>query len=344
MTQLLRLPAWGHDKIHETSSFFVDVSQDSEFLAALYEMPKDIAEMIEPRVREVEEVVFALGQGLEVVYADVSITYPRLITNQDLIVIDTGSRFREDGRRGIDKTLHRVSRFRDMDGLANLIKFRLGRALLGVAEPFRATLQNLDAGILIIGPPGVGKTTLLRDMIRILQEYRGGKVLIIDTSLEICGEGTVPHAFIGMAHRIMVGHPERQKVMIDQAVMNGGAELLVLDEMGYRDDVELVNFAAGRGIIPVGSVHGHTLHDVLRSERLRPLLGLNKDTGRRDGLEQSSFKMAIEVRGRGQYRIFRDVDAAIQDIDKGKLPNYQDVQNRITSSQMIGPMRSLNPA
>lgn len=341
MTPLRTLPDWGSQGIQNVTTPLIDVSTDQEFLALLEQLPPDIAEMVRPRIREVEEITFALGKGVEVAYGDLRVTYNRPTTTADMSRLDTGGAFRKDGRRGIEGTLHRIARFTDISGddasgqsgKSNMIKVRVGRVLVGVAEPLREVLYAMRHGVLIIGPPGVGKTTLLRDMIRILQEVYAGKMIVVDTSLEICGEGDTPHAFLRLGQRVMVGHPSRQKAMIDQALMNGGPQLLAFDEIGYRDDVENVIFGAQRGVLPVGSVHGYTIFDVIRSPRLRPLIGLRPD-GSRNQLEASVFGMAIEVRGKGQFRILPDVNTALDQLEAGVLPEFEDVQLTIADAHV----------
>lgn len=339
MSALREMPAWGSVGVKEVAAPLIDISNDSEFLALLEELPPDIAAMVAPRIREVEEITFALGKGVEVAYGDLRITYNRPTTVQDMMRLDTGGRFRADGRRGLEGTLHRISRFTDisgdetgMGGKTNMIKVRVARVLVGIAEPLRTVLYDMSDGLLIIGPPGVGKTTLLRDMIRILQEIYAGRLIVVDTSLEICGEGDVPHPFLRLAQRVMVGHPTRQKQVIDQALMNGSPRILAFDEMGYRDDVENIIFGAQRGVIPIGSVHGYTIFDVLRSPRLRPLIGLKPD-GSKNELEASAFGTIIEVRGKGQFRVIFNADQAIEQIENGVLPKFQDIQLRVTDER-----------
>lgn len=340
MTTPHNLPAWGMAGVVEVRTPIVDVSEDGEFTRLLDDFPPDIREIVRPRIREVEEVTFKLGQRVEVAYRDLRVVYNRVIESRDLMHLDTGGLFRADGRRGIEGTLHRISRFTDISGdenagqsgKTNLIKVRVARVLAGVAEPLRDVLYRMTSGLLLVGPPGVGKTTLLRDILRILQELYTSKLFVVDTSLEICGEGAVPHPFLRNAARVMVGHPARQKAVINQTVMNGGSALLAVDEIGYRDDVGLVQWAAQRGIMPIGSVHGFTILDVVRSPTLRPLVGLRTD-GSKHELEGAAFGMLIEVRGKGEFRVFMDVDQAIRDLEAGLTPVFEDIRLQVADNR-----------
>jgi hypothetical protein len=152
----------------------------------------------------------------------------------------------------------------------------------------------------------------------------------------------VPHRFLRSAHRVMVGSRERQVQVLNLTIMNGGATDLVLDEMGYRGDVDLITFGAARGIQPTGTVHGHHLFDVVRTATLRPLLGLPEDEALiPDGQISGHFGTAIEVHGKGRYRIHPDTDASVRRLLDGQLPDFIDARLEIQHERSIGPVRQL---
>lgn len=196
----------------------------------------------------------------------------REVTRDDLqYVVGRVDRFRPDNRTGIDRTLHRIAcirdRYQDIVGYT----FRVGRAVVGAAAPVRELLAS-GASLLIVGPPGSGKTTVLRDAARMLDEM-GRAVIVCDTSNEIGGDGQVPHPAIGRSRRLQVPSPEAQPRVLLEALVNHWPEVVVVDEIGYRGDAEVVATIARRGVQVLATAHGRCLQDILFNPALADLVG-----------------------------------------------------------------------
>jgi stage III sporulation protein SpoIIIAA len=271
--------------------------------------PAWIREIVQEDVEGTEEIAMDLGRPLVVrrrgeqrLYRDVS------QGDIEYFYSKVGS-FRSNGRAGIPGTLHRISVIRDGDDLAIGFTIRFGRAIPGIARPLKEWISGRES-TLIIGPPGVGKTTLLRGIVEEKAKTLMARLVIVDTSNEIAGDGAVPHPIIGSARRMMVGDPRKQASIILQAITNHSPETIVVDEIGYHGDVEVLETARRRGVDVVATVHGEDFRDVLENPVLKPLLGYpDLEHGKR--LTRPVFRVGIAVLAKGVYKVYPDFQTAV---------------------------------
>jgi len=271
--------------------------------------PAWIREIVQEDVEGTEEIAMDLGRPLVVrrrgeqrLYRDVS------QGDIEYFYSKVGS-FRSNGRAGIPGTLHRISVIRDGDDLAIGFTIRFGRAIPGIARPLKEWISGRES-TLIIGPPGVGKTTLLRGIVEEKAKTLMARLVIVDTSNEIAGDGAVPHPIIGSARRMMVGDPRKQASIILQAITNHSPETIVVDEIGYHGDVEVLETARRRGVDVVATVHGEDFRDVLENPVMKPLLGYpDLEHGKR--LTRPVFRVGIAVLAKGVYKVYPDFQTAI---------------------------------
>jgi len=266
-----------------------------------------------------EEVAMDLGRPLVVRFRGEQHLFDRVTQEEiDYFYNRVGS-FRSNGRAGIPETLHRISVIRDADDLAVGFTVRFGRAIPGIAKPLRPWISGRES-TLIIGPPGVGKTTLLRGIVEEKAKTLKARLVVVDTSNEIAGDGAVPHPIIVSARRMMVGDPRKQASIIMQAITNHSPETIVVDEIGYHDNVAVIETAARRGVDVVATVHGEDLRDVLETPIVRPLLG-NPDIQQGKRYTRPTFKVGIAVLAKGVYKVYPDLTAAIDQALRSEDPD-----------------------
>lgn len=244
--------------------------------------------------------------------------------------------FGGDNRAGIERTLHRISAIRNRRGEIIGLTCRVGRAIFGTIGMIRDLVES-GKSILMLGRPGVGKTTALREIARVLADELDKRVVIIDTSNEIAGDGDVPHPAIGRARRMQVARPELQHQVMIEAVENHMPEVIVIDEIGTELEALAARTIAERGVQLVGTAHGNRLENLIKNPTLSDLVGgiqsvtLGDEEARRRGSQKSvlerkappTFDIAIEMLERQRWVVHEQVADTIDVLLRGRQPNPQ---------------------
>lgn len=250
------------------------VLEISDIQILLNYLPGTIRRHISPRIFDgLVEIVVDLNRQVQLRLQGDYLLLPHHTTQADLeFIVQRVGVFRSDNRAGIEGTLHRISairnRYQDLVG----VTLRVGRHLPGVADPLQPVLAQGES-LLILGPPGSGKTTLLRDITRIASTDLRRRVVVVDTSNEIGGDGNVPHPAIGAARRIQVPDRADQYRMLLEAVQNHTPEVVVIDEIGTKEEAKAAASIAERGVQLIASAHGHTLLNLIKNTELNLLIG-----------------------------------------------------------------------
>ncbi len=305
-----------------------------------------------PSTPELVEIVMDLGRCPEVRFRQEDAQLAQMeITAADLAYTVTQlGEFGRDNRAGIERTLHRISAIRNRTGDVVGLTCRVGRAVSGTIEIVRDLITD-GRNVLLLGRPGVGKTTLLREAARILSEDR--RVVIVDTSNEIAGDGDIPHPAIGRARRMQVPTPDLQHEIMIEAVENHMPETIVIDEIGREAEAQAARTIAERGVQLVGTAHGNTLDNLIMNPTLADLVGglesvtLSDEEARRRGTRKSvlerrappTFDVLIELRARQQVVIHLDIAHAVDRLLRGwQLSTelrYRDEAGRIHVEQGV---------
>ncbi|GAB4435244.1 MAG: AAA family ATPase [Chloroflexi bacterium OHK40] len=313
-----------------------DVTNDIQLL--LNALPAHIQEAIttgEDDPADLLEIVMDLGRLPEARYRDKErFLSDREVTQEEIdAVISRIGEFGEDNRAGIPRTLHRISGIRNRRGTVIGLTCRVGRAVFGTVAIIRDLVET-GQSILLLGKPGTGKTTLLRETARVLAEELRKRVVIVDTSNEIAGDGDIPHPGIGRARRMQVPRPAEQHAVMIEAVENHMPEVIVIDEIGTELEAMAARTIAERGVQLVGTAHGNTLDNLMVNPTLSDLVGgiqavtLGDEEARRRGTQKTvlerkappTFDVLVEIQNWDHVTVYEDVAAAVDAILRGEDP------------------------
>lgn len=322
----------------------LQVMDDLEKLVEI--MPGQVREVLlqQADLKDLFEVVLDLGRPPEARFATrVMDLSDQHVTQAEIekVVARVGD-FGKDNRAGIERTLHRISAIRNRQGRIIGLTCRVGRAVFGTLDIMRDVVES-GKSFLLLGRPGVGKTTKLREVARILSDEFQKRVVIVDTSNEIGGDGDVPHPAIGRSRRMQVSTPEDQHAVMIEAVENHMPECVIIDEIGVEAETLAARTIAERGVQLVGTAHGNSLENLLSNPTLSDLIGgiqavtLSDDEARRRGTQKTvlerkappTFDILIEIMEKDKLAIHHDVATVVDKFLRG-IPPRPEIRIRNT--------------
>src|SRR5512137_2062036 len=298
-------------------------------------LPPSVSEPLRHRedLADLLEVVMDLGRPPEARFPSHEVVLgEKEVAQEDLdYVASRISAFGDDNRAGIERTLHRISAIRNRRGRIVGLTCRVGRAVYGTVQ-FIEDLVQSGKSILLLGRPGIGKTTMLREVARVLADEVKKRVVVVDTSNEIAGDGDIPHPAIGRARRMQVSTPTLQHEVMIEAVENHMPEVIIIDEIGRELEAVAARTIAERGVQLIGTAHGNNLENLLMNPTLSDLVGgiesvtLSDEEARRRGTQKSvlerrappTFDVLIEIQDRQRMAVHHNVAAAVDAILRGR--------------------------
>ncbi len=303
-------------------------------------LPQDLQQILEkhPLRDSLVEVVLDLGRRPEARFPNQAEYLSETPVTQEQIddCIKRVGTFGGDNRAGIEQTLHRISAIRNRTGKIIGLTCRVGRAIFGTIGMIRDLVET-GKSILMLGRPGVGKTTALREIARVLADELNKRVVIIDTSNEIAGDGDVAHPAIGRSRRMQVAHPDLQHQVMIEAVENHMPEVIVIDEIGTELEALAARTIAERGVQLVGTAHGNQIENLIKNPTLADLVGgiqavtLGDDEARRRGSQKTvlerkappTFEIAVEMLERQRWVVHESVADTVDTLLRGRQPSPQ---------------------
>ena len=305
-------------------------------------LPKFINDILQkhPRREQLIEIVLDIGRRPEARFSNGTeyLSY-RTIVWQDLdYILKRLGKFSGDNRAGIEKTLHRISSLRNRQGSVIGLTCRIGRAIFGTVSTIRDLLEQKKS-ILLLGRPGVGKTTAIREIARVLSDGMQKRVIIIDTSNEIAGDGDLPHPSIGKARRMQVSNQQNQHEVMIEAVENHMPEVIIIDEIGTELEAAAARTIAERGVQLIGTAHGNSLENLVKNPTIADLIGgiqyvtLGDEEAKRRGSSKSilerkaspTFNIAVEIHDPTTWAIHDNIEQSVDFLLQGQ--NFA-IQNR----------------
>ncbi|MDD4873490.1 MAG: AAA family ATPase [Dehalococcoidales bacterium] len=279
------------------------------------------------------EVVIDLGRYPEARFPNREVVLSSQEVTQDDIDYITSriSSFGDDNRAGIERTLHRISAIRNRKGKIVGLSCRVGRAVYGTIQIIEDLVQS-GQSVLLLGRPGIGKTTMLREAARVLSDDMKKRVVIVDTSNEIAGDGDIPHPAIGHSRRMQVSTPTMQHAVMIEAVENHMPEVIIIDEIGTELEAQAARTIAERGVQLIGTAHGNTLENLMLNPTLSDLVGgiqsvtLGDEEAKRRGTQKTilerksppTFSIVVEIQDRYKVAVHPDVGEAIDELLRGQ--------------------------